>query len=377
MKKILITILFLTTYVFGFSQVRTFLGPKGELIYDTTRFLNADTAYFDIPNDTTLSLKTGRFVGYVVKVADSLVIKDISGATIGKIGLSGSSQWTALGRNIYYNDTTGNVAIGTKDAPYKVTVRTDNILNTFNILNGIGLINMTNASAGNTQQFSPAFLFRSSAWKSSTALPQESIWAIGSNPIAGAGSIFPVLDFYSIIDGVPTNFLHLTTTTSTIASAFTASGIVSGSGLRGTGNSYIGGRLNIGSAADAAFNYSLKVSNNSIIGLPVMTTTSRSIASDSVAGAFTHNSTTKANEFYNGTRWATGISGSYSTTASSTSTFTITIGGTMPATYQVSVTPTSSTALQFYVTNKTSTTFDIVTPSAVTGAVSFDWVVNY
>ncbi len=69
--------------------------------------------------------------------------------------------------------------------------------------------------------------------------------------------------------------------------------------------------------------------------------------------------------------------GSVSTTGTSTTTFTVTIGTTMGnTTYQVSVTPTSSvTAAPFYVTNKTTTTFDVVYLSGLTGTVTFDWAV--
>lgn len=68
-------------------------------------------------------------------------------------------------------------------------------------------------------------------------------------------------------------------------------------------------------------------------------------------------------------------SGSYSTTGTSTTTFTVTIGATQANTaYKVNATPTSSVAAaSFYVTNKTTTTFDVVYLTGLTGAVSFDW----
>lgn len=71
------------------------------------------------------------------------------------------------------------------------------------------------------------------------------------------------------------------------------------------------------------------------------------------------------------------ISGSYSTTGAATTIFTVTIGATMDNdTYRVNVTPTSAlSAAFFYVTNKTTTTFDVVYLAGLTGAVSFDWAV--
>lgn len=71
------------------------------------------------------------------------------------------------------------------------------------------------------------------------------------------------------------------------------------------------------------------------------------------------------------------IAGSYSNAVTTTTTFTVTIGVTMGNnTYKVNVTPTAAlSAALFYVTNKTTTTFDVVYLSALTGTCSFDWTV--
>jgi hypothetical protein len=71
----------------------------------------------------------------------------------------------------------------------------------------------------------------------------------------------------------------------------------------------------------------------------------------------------------------TPIAASYSGTGTATTTFTVTIGSTQPNnTYKVNVTPTSLVAAAvFYVTNKTTTTFDVVYLAGLTGAVTFDW----
>jgi hypothetical protein len=71
------------------------------------------------------------------------------------------------------------------------------------------------------------------------------------------------------------------------------------------------------------------------------------------------------------------IAGSYSQSGSATTTFTVTIGTTQSSTaYKVNVTPTSSlSAAAFYVTNKTTTSFDVVYLSGLTGTVTFDWAV--
>jgi len=71
------------------------------------------------------------------------------------------------------------------------------------------------------------------------------------------------------------------------------------------------------------------------------------------------------------------ISNSYSLFASATTTFTVTIGTTMTNnTYRVIVQPTSANAIVgHYVTNKTTTTFDVVFPSGLNGTTTFDWSV--
>lgn len=69
------------------------------------------------------------------------------------------------------------------------------------------------------------------------------------------------------------------------------------------------------------------------------------------------------------------ISGSKSQALVAGTTITVTIGITMPNnTYQVVPAPTSALALGFYITNKTTTTFDYVLP-VTTGTVTFDWAV--
>lgn len=71
----------------------------------------------------------------------------------------------------------------------------------------------------------------------------------------------------------------------------------------------------------------------------------------------------------------TPIAGSFSGVGTATTTFTVTIGATQAnTTYKVNVTPTSLVAAAvFYVTNKTTSSFDVVYLAGLTGAVSFDW----
>lgn len=71
-------------------------------------------------------------------------------------------------------------------------------------------------------------------------------------------------------------------------------------------------------------------------------------------------------------------SGSFSGVGTATTTFTVTFGGTLAsAVYAVNVTPTAAlSAALFYVTNKTTTTFDVMYLSGLTGTCTFDWALH-
>lgn len=73
-----------------------------------------------------------------------------------------------------------------------------------------------------------------------------------------------------------------------------------------------------------------------------------------------------------------GMKGSFSQVGAATTVFTVTIGNTQPnSTYNVQVTPTAAlSAALFYVTNKTTTSFDVTYLAGLTGSVLFDWIVT-
>ena len=73
-----------------------------------------------------------------------------------------------------------------------------------------------------------------------------------------------------------------------------------------------------------------------------------------------------------------GTAGSFSGVGTATTTFTVTIGATQPNnTYKVVATPTNLlSAAVFYITNKTTTTFDVVYLAGLTGTVTFDWILK-
>ena len=78
----------------------------------------------------------------------------------------------------------------------------------------------------------------------------------------------------------------------------------------------------------------------------------------------------------NSVRYENGqLSGSVSATGTATTTFTVTIGQTQPnTTYKPFITAQNAlSATMFYISNKTTTTFDVVFVTGLTGTVAFDW----
>ena len=70
----------------------------------------------------------------------------------------------------------------------------------------------------------------------------------------------------------------------------------------------------------------------------------------------------------------TPIAGSFSQVGASATTFTVSIVAQSGSAYKIGITPTSLNAeTPYYVTNKTSTSFDVVYSTGITGPLTFDW----
>lgn len=112
--------------------------------------------------------------------------------------------------------------------------------------------------------------------------------------------------------------------------------------------------------------------------LPRMTNTQKNAISSPAEGLQVYDDSTHQISTYNGSRWTTNLAGSFSTTGSGGATYTVGLGTVLPsATYAVTITPTAAlTATNFYVTNKTTSTFDVTFTSGLTGTVTFDWALR-
>jgi hypothetical protein len=72
------------------------------------------------------------------------------------------------------------------------------------------------------------------------------------------------------------------------------------------------------------------------------------------------------------------IAGSFTATGTATTTFTVTIGSTQANnTYKIAATGSNAmSAASFFISNKTTTTFDVSYLTALTGAIAFDWILK-
>ena len=113
--------------------------------------------------------------------------------------------------------------------------------------------------------------------------------------------------------------------------------------------------------------------------IPRMTTVQRNAITPLVNGLQVYDIDLNRLFINNGSFWGSvgAITGSYSSTASATTTFTVTIGAIMPnTTYTPLIVPTSMlAAASYYITNQTVTTFDVSYVTAITGSITFKFAV--
>lgn len=97
------------------------------------------------------------------------------------------------------------------------------------------------------------------------------------------------------------------------------------------------------------------------------------VVSIGIDGRVSGSNAVNSNDFV--TKSQLGTAGSFSGAGTATTVFKVTIGSAQPNnTYKINVTPTNIlSAAVFYVTKKTTTTFDVVYLAELTGTVEFDW----
>jgi len=153
-----------------------------------------------------------------------------------------------------------------------------------------------------------------------------------------------------------------------------AAGIVERVTVLGTGE------MGVGGTPVASAKFDVVSTTQGARPFPSMTSTQRSAISSPAIGLGVYDTDAKMQLDYDGSSYKSSgiVSGSFSGAGTATTTFTVTFGGTQPnTTYKVNVTPTSSlSAALFYVTNKTTTAFDVVYLAGLTGTVTFDYSVS-
>jgi hypothetical protein len=151
--------------------------------------------------------------------------------------------------------------------------------------------------------------------------------------------------------------------------------IIYGQGNIGTGTTVSTGNIGIGVKAPAASALLDLTSTNKGLLIPRVTTTQMNAISSPATGLMVRNTDANTEYSYNGTAFKSVgvVSGLFSQTITAMTTVTVTFGGTQPNTnYIINITPTSTLAVGYMVTNKTTTTFDVVVPVG-TGTLTFDY----
>jgi len=109
------------------------------------------------------------------------------------------------------------------------------------------------------------------------------------------------------------------------------------------------------------------------------TSASKLMLIDTVTGLLTRVNIGSTLSLANGTLNAIGnvIGGSATATVTAVTTFVVSPGTQANNTYQVAITPSNAlSAALYYVTNKTTTSFDVVFADPLTGTVAFDWILK-
>lgn len=127
--------------------------------------------------------------------------------------------------------------------------------------------------------------------------------------------------------------------------------------------------------------YSARLKASSLVlnkdSLPFATAASKITLIDTVTGLQTKANIGAGLSLSGGTLSATTsvFGGSVSATVTAVTTFVVSPPTQVNNTYQVVITPSNAlTSVNYYVTNKTTTSFDVVFTSALTGTVAFDWI---
>lgn len=311
--------------------------------------------------------------------------------------------WTDGGTNIYNTTSTDSVAIGTTAATGILDVRGDEA----RIWTGAGSDNRA-LSSGELYVEGDLEVDGSSLFTGNVGIgtftPTALLNLYGSTVeerITAVGSATPTLRLERAAAGTTAVSVN-DSTGSIVARGHDGTQLINSAqiafGVDGTpGTNDMPGRITFSTTLDGAATLTerMRLENTGNLGIGTTSPIGKlNVVGDEVriwTSAGSDNNALSSGELYvqgdletDGTLYASSmvstalpISGSASQVGTATTTFTVTIGSTMSnSTYKVNVTPTAAlSAALFYVTNKTTTTFDVVYLAGLTGTVTFDWAV--
>ena len=350
----------------GFPYIQMSKKGNGLPVFISNNVLSSNIAFGKTAgaSDAKVAFGQASVIGTASKI-------DVFGTTTGDetLQLNGTAN-NFLGFTPNGASDRGGIGFATSNIDMQFRLKAGSISSGTQFLRAYGATNHVSISQGTTDLPLTKFFVEST---SETSLPIPKMTytqrdSITSGIIQGGGTIvggsgYTPGTYVVVLTGGSGYNAHVSVTVN-------GSGVVTGantsSALTGTN---AGGYYKVGDVLSA-----------SIPGGSGFTYTVTSLTTTTVGGQV-FNTTGNEIDFWNGTYWQKvgSLNGSFSGSASSTTTFTVTIGTTMPnTTYRVLVTPTSSLgAAPYYVTNKTTTTFDVTYLSALTGTETFDWEVTY
>jgi len=302
-------------------------------------------------------------------VVDTLwQIKTLSGtspSTIKTIGLNVDLTAPSNTSNVAGSFIGGNVGVGTQTPTYMLDVIGNT--STFNAPFGAFRVQQSVSSNGRIAPMIPSGIY--TTFNNFPASVRDTMFVIKSIGTGGGATSMHGLS----VD------VSATAATGSTAASF-AGGAVRVSDTLSAGKIVrIGGTSSQFLKADGSIDATAyaPISSPTFTGTVTLPTTTGTAGTDSVLVKTSGGVIRSVSPSYYSTLTSSVIGGSVSASVTAVTTFVVSPATQANANYQVIITPSNMlSAVNYYVTNKTTTSFDVVFVSALTGTVAFDWILK-